>query len=88
MEILEKRQLNACEDWKKFGEELSGKEIEPFDLTKFQAEYKNAASDKKSDTYIGKFIKGAFAQKCMVTNAIIASKNFLAGFTVLDPKLK
>lgn len=88
MEILEKRQLNACEDWKKFGEELSGKDIEAFDLTKFQAQYKNAASDKKADTYIGTFIKGAFAQKCMVTNAIIASKNFLAGFTVLDPKLK
>ena len=38
-DILRKRQHNACDDWKKFGEELSGKEIPDFDLEKYVDEF-------------------------------------------------
>lgn len=78
-EILTKRQINACEDWKKFGEELSGQTIEDFDLSKFQEEYIKAAKSAKKDTFIGKFIEGALAQKRMVTAEIVKSGNVLAG---------
>ena len=83
MAILEKRQLEACDDWKKFGEELSGMEIEPFDIKKYQNEYKNSLGGDKADTFIGKFLKGAIAQKTMVTDSIIESGNYLAGFKFL-----
>ena len=88
MGILEKRQLNACEDWKKFGEELSGQKIDDFDLNKYLDEYKKASVDKKDESYIGKFLMGAIAQKNMVTNSIIASKNFLAGFSKMGSNSK
>ena len=78
-EILTKRQINACEDWKKFGEELSGQTIEDFDLNKFQEEYIKADKSAKKDTFIGKFIDGALAQKHMVTAEIVKSGNVLAG---------
>ena len=78
-EILTKRQINACEDWKKFGEELSGQTIEDFDLNKFQEEYIKADKSAKKDTFIGKFIEGALAQKHMVTAEIVKSGNVLAG---------
>lgn len=77
--ILTKRQINACEDWKKFGEELSGQTIEDFDLNKYQEEYIKADKNGKSDTFIGKFIEGALAQKNMVTAEIVKSGNVLAG---------
>ena len=80
-EIIEKRQLNACEDWKKFGEELSGQRIEDFKLDKYQDEYIQASKDKKDETYIGKFISGAIAHKSLVTNRIYESGNMLAGFS-------
>lgn len=79
--ILQKRQLNAIEDWKAFGEELSGQEVEAFDLEKYQDEYYLAARDRKSETFIGKFIDGAIAQKGMVTGEILRSGNHLAGFS-------
>jgi hypothetical protein len=78
-EILTKRQINACEDWKKFGEELSGQTIEDFDLNTFQEEYIKADKSAKKDTFIGKFIEGALAQKHMVTAEIVKSGNVLAG---------
>lgn len=78
-EILTRRQIDACEDWKKFGEELSGQTIEPFDLNKYQEEYLKASKEDKPDTFIGKFIEGALAQKRMVTAEIVKSGNILAG---------
>ena len=80
--ILEKRQLDACADWKAFGEKLSGCEIEDFDLEKYQGEYLSAGKDKKDDTFLGKFILAALGQKSMVTNKIFKSGSLLAGFSV------
>ncbi len=81
-EILNKRQLDASADWKALGEKLSGHEIEPFDLEKYQAEYMNADEDAKGDTFLGKFIRAAMAQKSMVTTAIHQSGSKLAGYSV------
>ena len=78
--ILEKRQLDASEDWKKFGEELSGQEIEDFDLDKYQSSYKTVPEDMKEKSFIGKFITAALDQKKMVTSRIIESNNKIAGF--------
>ena len=80
--ILCKRQLIASEDWKKFGEELSGKEVEDYDLDKYQAEYMNAPKEEKEDTFLGKFTVGALAHKSMVTNRIYKSGNLLAGYSI------
>ena len=81
-EILNKRQLDASADWKALGEKRSGHEIEPFDLEKYQAEYMSAGEDAKGDTFLGKFIRAAMAQKSMVTTAIHQSGSKLAGYSV------
>lgn len=80
--ILAKRQgeKESCLDWKAFGESLSGKEIPDFDLERFSSEYKE--SSDKDNTFLGKFIISALAQKSMVTNKIFKSKNILAGYSV------
>ncbi len=78
--IIRTRQLDACKDWKAFGEELSGETIEDFDINKYQEEYVKAPAGEKGSTYIGKFIKGAVAHKSMVCHEIFASGNHLAGF--------
>ncbi|MCR5100230.1 MAG: hypothetical protein K6B41_02600 [Butyrivibrio sp.] len=78
--ILRKRQLFACDDWKAFGEELSGKSIEDFDLEKYQSEYIDASKEQKNITFLGKFFDGAILQKSMVTSEIFKSGNILAGF--------
>lgn len=80
--ILRKRQLDSCEDWKEFGEDLSGYEICPFDINAYQTEYINAPQNLKDDTPFGRFIIAAMRQKSMVTNAIFKSGNMLAGFSV------
>ena len=80
--ILTKRQLNACADWKAFGEKLSGCEIEDFDLEKYQREYLEAGEREKNDSFLGKFFLAALAQKSMVTNKIYQSGNLLAGYSV------
>lgn len=80
--ILTKRQIDACADWKAFGEKLSGCEIPDFDLTAYQDEYRAAAPDAKDDTFLGRFILAALAQKSMVTNKVFKSGNLLAGFSV------
>ncbi|WP_026509442.1 MULTISPECIES: DUF6765 family protein [unclassified Butyrivibrio] len=77
--IIRKRQLIASEDWKSFGEDLSGKKIRDFDLEIYQKEY--ITNYKKEDTFLGKFIEAALAQKGMVTYEIYTSKNYLAGFS-------
>ena len=82
--ILAKRQheKESCDDWKAFGEKLSGKEICDFDMTKYQEEYINAPIDEKDNTFLGKFIIAALKQKSMVTNRIFKSNNYLAGISV------
>ncbi|SFD09018.1 DUF6765 family protein [Butyrivibrio sp. YAB3001] len=87
-EIICKRQLIANDDWKQFGQELSGCEIESFDIKKYQDEYINAGKDEKGDTFIGKFIEGALSQKGMVTNEIYESGSKLAGFSKVVNKEK
>ena len=76
-EIIEKRQIIACDDWKAFGEELSGQPIEDHVIDKYFAEY--TGSSNKDDTFIGRFTKGAIAHKGMVIDAIHKSNNKLAG---------
>ena len=78
--ILSKRQLNASDDWKTFGEELSGRTIEAFDIDRYQDEYTKASADEKGKTFIGKFVKGAVAHKGMVSHEIFESGNKLVGF--------
>ena len=79
-EILTKRQLDASEDWKAFGEELSGQAIPDFDVNRYADEYMHA--EDKDDTFLGKFILAALSQKSMVTNKIFNSGNSLAGFSI------
>ena len=81
-EILEKRQLDSCADWKAFGEKLSGCEIPDFDAGRYCAEYKKAPKDEKDDTFLGNYIDAALAQKTMVARQIYDSGNLLAGYSV------
>jgi len=80
--IIRKRQLNACSDWKEFGEKLSGEVIPDFDMYKYEQEYTNASKEKKNETFLGKFFVASLAQKSMVTAKIYKSGNRLAGFSV------
>lgn len=80
--IITRRQPDACKDWRDFGEKLSGQPIEDFDIEKYQLEYHDAPEDDKEDTFLGKFILAALAQKSMVTNRIFKSGNTLAGISV------
>lgn len=82
MTILTKRQMDACDDWKAFGEKLSGQTVSDFDIREYIEDYKQASKDDKDDTFIGKFLLAALSQKSMVTNRIFKSGNMLAGFSV------
>ena len=84
MAILTKRQNedDACLDWKAFGERLSGETIPDFSLETHQREYIDAAQGEKNDTFLGRYILAALAQKSMVTNRIYRSGNPLAGRSV------
>ena len=81
-EIIARRQLDSCADWKALGEKISGQEVEDFDLEKYQEEYLKAAPDQKAGTFLGSFFLSAMAQKSMVTNRIFKSGSLLAGFSV------
>lgn len=81
-QILEKRQLDSCADWAEFAASLSGKEVHDFDKNRYEQEYLQADKDAKDDTFLGKFILAALAQKSMVTNQIFSSGSMLAGFSV------
>lgn len=87
-EIIRKRQLIACDDWKEFGEKLSGKMIPDFDETLYQSEYLTMDSKSKKDTFLGRFFEAGLAQKSMVTNRIYRSGSLLAGFSVDAKKIK
>ena len=80
--IIEKRQRLASDDWKEFGESLSGRPIPDFDEDTYLDEYINASEDNKKDTILGKFFIGALSHKSMVTHKIFSSKNPLAGYSV------
>ena len=79
--ILEIRQTDACADWKALAEKISGHVPEDFDIKKYQQEYRDAHKDNKNETFLGRFISAALAQKRMVTASILASGNFLAGYS-------
>ena len=83
-EILEKRQpaAGAIEDWLAFGKRLCGRAVDHFDLDTHVQEYLDADDDCKDDTYLGKFILAALAQKGMVVNRVWSSGNPLAGRSV------
>ena len=82
--ILEKRQpaAGAIEDWTAFGERLCGRAVNPFDQEAYVQEYMDAPADGKDDTYLGKFILAALAQKGMVVNRVWSSGNPLAGRSI------
>ncbi len=82
--ILEKRQLaaGAIEDWRAFGQQLSGHTLGDFDLDAHVKEYLDAPADGKDETYLGKFILAALAQKGMVVNRVWSSGNPLAGRSI------
>lgn len=82
MAIINKRQLNACDDWKAFAKKLSGEIIDDFSINKYQQEYMEALKNKKNETFLGKFFEAAVEQKCMVTEKIFESGNLLAGFSI------
>ena len=81
-EIIAKRQLDASDDWRDLGEQISGLALDPFDLETHRAEYVAAALDARDDTYLGRFIQAAIAQKSMVTNRIYRSGSRLAGLSI------
>lgn len=81
-DILEKRQLDSSADWAGFARSLSGQDVPDFDKNRYEQEYLKADSKAKDDTFLGKFILAALAQKSMVTNQIFRSGNMLAGFSV------
>ncbi|MBQ1502692.1 MAG: hypothetical protein IIZ35_01695, partial [Clostridia bacterium] len=83
--IIGERRTDASADWRALGEELSGGKVEEFDVLKYQDEYRD--SDAKADTFLGRFIAAALAQKSMVTDSIYRSGNPLSGFSV-EPKKK
>ena len=82
--ILEKRQLKdaACEEWRAFGQELTGCEIPDFDIGAYEQEYLDASEGVKDDTFLGKFILAALAQKGMFVNRVWSSGNPIAGRSI------
>ena len=82
--ILEKRQPaeDTIEDWRAFGNELSGEILPYFDLNAHVQEYLDAPDDSKDETYLGKFTLAALAHKGMVVNRIWSSGNPLAGRSI------
>lgn len=79
--IFLKRQTDDSEDWKAFGESLSGETVPDFVTEDYLKEYKAAPESEKDDTPMGRFILAALAQKSMVTNRVYKSGNLLLGIT-------
>lgn len=78
--IINIRRTDASEDWKALGESLSGESIDPFELTRYNEEYKNAPAGGRDETFLGRFIAAAIKQKNMVSAEILNSGSMLAGF--------
>lgn len=79
-EIIEKRQIIASDDWKAFGEELSGQTVPDYSLDTYFEEYTGSPKEDRDDTFLGRFILGALAHKGMVIDEIFRSGNKLVGF--------
>ena len=77
--IIEKRQIIASDDWKAFGEELSGQTIEDHSIDKYFDEYVKSAKNEKDHTFLGRFIRGAIGHKGMVIGEIQKTGNKIAG---------
>lgn len=80
VDIINKRQLSAMEDWRAFAIDLAGKPVKEFDVKKYVNAY--LESKNKDETEFNSFILHALKQKSMVTNRIYKSKNKLAGYSV------
>lgn len=80
-EIIEKRQLIASDDWKAFGEELSGKQVTDYAIDTYFDEYTKSSADDRDETFLGRFIRGAIAHKGMVIEEIYKSGNMLTGYS-------
>lgn len=78
-QILRRRQLLACDDWKALAQRLSGQEIPDFSGTAYEEEYLSAPAQEKDQTAPGRFIHAALAQKSMVSRKIFESGNLAAG---------
>ena len=72
--LLIKRQMDACEDWKSLGEKISGIALPDFDLEQIQVDYMETAEENRENTFLGRFIPAALAQKAMVTGQIAAAE--------------
>ena len=79
--IISKRQILSCDEWRVFGEELSGEKIPDFSMETYTDEYINAKDDARDDTFLGKYVIAAMRQKSLVTGKIFNSGNRLAGFS-------
>ena len=51
-------------------------------MSAYTGEYTGASPEKRDDTFLGRFILAALAQKSMVTNKIYRSGNNLAGISI------
>lgn len=81
-DILNKRQLDSCDDWRTLAESLANTNIKDFEEDSFFDEYLNASSDDKNNTFLGQFFLASLAQKSMVTSEIYNSGNKLAGYSI------
>ena len=81
-EILERRQLDSCSDWRDLGERMTGVALRPFDLEEHVSEYVDTPASERDSTFLGRFALAALAQKSMVTNRIYSSGNPLAGVSL------
>ena len=79
-EIIEKRQLIACDDWKAFGEELSGQTVTEYAMDRYFDEYTGSSKADRDETFLGRFTRGAIAHKGMVIDEIFKSGSKLAGY--------
>ena len=79
---LHKRQASASEDWKALATRISGHDVEDFDLDRHRDEFLRATPDSRDNTFLGRFVLAALAQKSMVTNRIYASGSMLAGRSI------
>ena len=82
MGILKSSPDKTADYWKRFGEKLSGREVEDFEGRKYEEEYMAADEEGKSETYLGRFFLAAMRQKSMVTSRIFGSGNILAGVSI------
>ncbi len=82
MQIITKRQLIACADWKAFGEDLSGTALIDYDIERYKNEILGVAKEERDNTFAGQFVLAALEQKSMVTHFVYESGNYMTGFSV------